>query len=70
MNVHEKTLLISADFGDARCNDVHVLLVSQYYNGQMIRVINEFYGEEADEMYKKLVGTKKIKLKEKKNEKF
>lgn len=48
-------LLIVVDFSDKR--DVEVLTVGKW-QGSSMKIINTFYGEEAVEMYAKLVGVK------------
>lgn len=55
MNIHG-SLLVGYSFGGG---DYPVLIVGKKNKGQSAEVINAFEGDEAIELYKKLVGDKK-----------
>lgn len=60
MKVNE-CLLVSVDF--TRGEDVGVLIVGRKRMNESVEIINAFQGEEAQELYKKLI-TKKEKVNE------
>lgn len=58
MKVNE-SLLVGVDFTNGE--DSSVLIVGRKRPNQSVEIINAFQGEEAEELYKKLVGNEKYK---------
>lgn len=51
------TLLVSVDF--SRGDDIGVLIVGRKHPNQAVSIVNAFQGEEAVELYKKLITKEK-----------
>lgn len=58
MKVNE-SLLVGVDFTNGE--DSSVLIVGRKRPNQSVEIINAFQGEEAEELYKKLIGNEKYK---------
>lgn len=59
MKINE-SLLVGVDFTNGE--DVGVLIVGRKRPNQSVDIINAFQGEEAEELYKKLIDNKKYKI--------
>lgn len=55
------SVVVSVDFSNK--NDTGVMLVGRKRMNQSMEIINAFQGDEARELYKKLITTKKDKVK-------
>lgn len=55
------SVVVSVDFSNK--NDTGVMLVGRKRMNQSMEIINAFQGDEARELYKKLITTKKEKVK-------
>ena len=59
MKINE-SLLVGVDFTNGE--DVGVLIVGRKRPNESVEIINAFKGEEAEELYKKLIGNEKYKF--------
>ena len=59
MKVNE-SLLVGVDFTNSE--DTGVLIVGRKRHNESVEIINSFQGEEAKELYKKLIGNEKYKF--------
>lgn len=59
MKINE-SLLVGVDFTNGE--DVGVLIVGRKRPNESVEIINAFQGEEAEELYKKLIGNEKYKF--------
>lgn len=59
MKINE-SLLVGIDFTNGE--DVGVLIVGRKRPNESVEIINAFQGEEAEELYKKLIGNEKYKF--------
>lgn len=55
------SVVVSVDFSNK--NDIGVMLVGRKRMNQSMEIINAFQGDEARELYEKLITTKKEKVK-------
>ena len=53
-----ESLLVGVDFTNGE--DVGVLIVGRKRPNESVEIINAFQGEEAEELYKKLIGKKGV----------
>lgn len=59
MKVNE-SLLVGVDFTNSE--DTGVLIVGRKRPNESVEIINAFQGEDAEELYKKLIGNEKYKF--------
>lgn len=59
MKINE-SLLVGVDFTNGE--DSSVLIVGRKLPNESVEIINAFHGEEAEELYKKLIGNEKYKI--------
>lgn len=52
------TLIISIDFSNGK--DKSILIVGRKFPNQAVDIVNAFQGEEAEELYKRLVTKKEV----------
>lgn len=59
MKINE-SLLVGVDFTNGE--DIGVLIVGRKRPNESVEIINAFQGEDAEELYKKLIGNEKYKF--------